>query len=58
MWCTLGNHEDREINAVFGFQEECLSRLGEKVGSFPFAAPHNPPPLSSLVTGNVDGRIV
>lgn len=28
-----GNHEDREINAAFGFQEECLSRLGEKTGA-------------------------
>eukprot|EP00440_Ansanella_granifera_P056997 gb/GFBE01061788.1/.p1 GENE.gb/GFBE01061788.1/~~gb/GFBE01061788.1/.p1 ORF type:complete len:603 (+),score=106.49 gb/GFBE01061788.1/:1-1809(+) len=32
VWLVRGNHEDRTMNSRYGFQEECLDRLGDDLG--------------------------
>jgi len=56
VWLVRGNHEDRNMNKKYGFEEECCARLGEDFGPKIFALlqkAFDHLPLACVVGGRV-----
>jgi len=56
VWLVRGNHEDRAINAKYGFEEACLEQFGAQLGAKAFdyfQDAFSQLPIACLVAGRV-----